>query len=75
MEISLRGASHLAKFIPPSGRLNLGPGSTVRDVLRQLSIDDQLVMLVVIDGELGDIQNNNHFQSSTTVSRSITKFT
>ena len=57
MEISLRGASHLAKFIPPSGRLTLGPGSTVRDVLRQLGIDDQLVMLVVIDGELGDIQS------------------
>jgi sulfur carrier protein ThiS len=55
LEIALRASSHLAEYLPASGRLSVEETSTVRDVLDNLGIDDSLVMLVVVDGELADI--------------------
>ncbi len=57
MEIALRATSHLAAQMPESGRLDLREGSKVEDLLEGLGIDSDLVMLVVIDGELGDIDS------------------
>ena len=58
MEIALKATSHLAEFIPDSGRLSLSEGSSVEDLLGKLGIDSDLVMLIVIDGELGDIDSS-----------------
>ena len=57
MEIGLRAASHLAEFVPPSGKLDLEEGASVEDLLRILGIDSDLVMLTVIDGVLADIDS------------------
>jgi molybdopterin converting factor small subunit len=57
VEIALRATSHLAALMPESGRLDLREGSKVEDLLEGLGIDSDLVMLVVIDGELGDIDS------------------
>ena len=57
MEIGLRAASNLAEFVPPSGRLSLKEGSDVEGLLKQLGINSDLVMLIVIDGVLGDMDS------------------
>lgn len=57
VKIALRATSHLAALMPESGRLDLREGSKVEDLLEGLGIDSDLVMLVVIDGELGDIDS------------------
>ena len=57
MEITLRATSHLAEFVPESGTLDINEGSRVEDLLEDLGIDSDLVMLVVLDGVLGDIDS------------------
>jgi sulfur carrier protein ThiS len=57
MEVTLQATSHLAEFLPESGRMALEEGSRVEDLLQGLGIDSDLVMLVVIDGVLGDIDS------------------
>jgi molybdopterin converting factor small subunit len=54
MEISLRATSHLSEFVPATGTLKVEEGSKVEDVLGKLGIDSALVMLIVVNGELGD---------------------
>jgi molybdopterin converting factor small subunit len=55
VEIALKATSHLAEFIPAGGKLSLNEGSSVGDLLENVGIDSDLVMLIVINGELGDI--------------------
>jgi sulfur carrier protein ThiS len=55
MEIHLRATAHLAESIPDGGSLEIPGPSTVGDVLDHLGIDGDLVMLIVVDGELGDV--------------------
>jgi molybdopterin converting factor small subunit len=57
VEISLRATSHLARLVPPGGKIDVGDGSLVADVLSQLGINSDLVMLVVVDGQLTDIDS------------------
>ena len=57
MEISLRATSDLAGLIPATGRVEIGEAATVEDVLNDLGINSDLVMLVVIDGELADVDS------------------
>ena len=58
MEIALKATSHLAGFIPAGGKLSLNEGSSVGDLLENLGIDSDLVMLIVIDGELGEVDSS-----------------
>jgi molybdopterin converting factor small subunit len=55
LEIALRASSHLAEHLPASGRLALREGSRVQEALDTLGIDSDLVMLIVVDGELADV--------------------
>lgn len=57
MEIAIRATSHLAEYVPSAGKVDLNEGSDVEDLLSDLGIDSDLVMLVVVDGELGDIDS------------------
>ncbi len=54
MEVALKATSHLAEFVPPSGKLSLQEGSSVQDLLDGLSLNSDLVMLIVVDGVLAD---------------------
>jgi sulfur carrier protein ThiS len=58
VEISLKATSHLSEFVPETGRVNVEEGSKVEDVLTKLGIGSDLVMLIVVDGELGDIDSH-----------------
>ena len=55
MKIALRATSHLAKFVPASGKVDVEEGSKVDDLLRVLGIDSDLVMLIVVSGKLGGL--------------------
>ena len=55
LEIRLRAGGDLGKLVPKSGSLELEDGTDVGSLLQKLSIDSELVMLVVIDGVLGDM--------------------
>ena len=57
VEIHLRAGGDLAGLIPPSGTLELEEGTDVQSLLRNLGIDSELVMLVVINGALGDMDS------------------
>ena len=57
MEISIRATSDLARHVPPTGRVEIGEQITVEEVLSDLGINSDLVMLVVIDGELADLDS------------------
>jgi molybdopterin converting factor small subunit len=57
VEIQIRAGGDLAKLVPPSGGLELEEGTDVESLLRNLGIDSELVMLVVIDGALGDLDS------------------
>ncbi|HEC83248.1 MAG TPA: hypothetical protein ENI46_02030 [Firmicutes bacterium] len=55
MEVIVRATSHLAETIPASGRVVLEEGSRVGDLLESLGVNSDLIMLIVIDGSLGDL--------------------
>ena len=57
MEINLRSTSDLARHLPPTGKVEISGQATVEGVLEYLGINSDLVMLVVIDGELADIDS------------------
>ena len=57
VEVGLRATSHLADFVPASGKLTLRDDASVDDLLASLGINSDLVMLIVLDGELGDIDS------------------
>ena len=57
MEVLLEAASHLAKSLPESGRISVPEGTRVEDLLKRLGINQELVMLVVLDGELADLES------------------
>ena len=57
MDISLRATSHLSDFLPEGGRMNLEDGSRVQDVFSRLGINSDLVMLIVVNGKLGDVDS------------------
>jgi sulfur carrier protein ThiS len=57
MEISIRSTSTLSELVPPSGKLEIRDSATVDDVFRELGIDGDLVMLIVVDGELADVDS------------------
>jgi sulfur carrier protein ThiS len=57
VRIGLRTSSQLAGFLPPSGGIELREGAKVRDLLKGIELDSDLVMLIVIDGELADIDS------------------
>jgi molybdopterin converting factor small subunit len=57
MEIELRAGSALAEFVPAAGRLTLREGSDVEALFEELGINSDLVMLIVIDGALGDLDS------------------
>ncbi len=54
MEVGIRASSHLSPAIPASGKVTLEEASRVSDLLDALGISSDLVMLVVVDGTLGD---------------------
>jgi molybdopterin converting factor small subunit len=60
LKINVRAASQLADFVPPSGGVDLREGSKVSDLLEGLRLDGELVMLVVVDGELADMDSPLH---------------
>lgn len=60
MEVSLKATSHLSEFVPESGTVSVGENSRVEDVLSKLGINSELVMLIVVDGELGDVDSVLH---------------
>lgn len=57
MDISLKATSHLSDFLPEGGKIRLEEGAKVRDVFSRLGIDSDLVMLIVVDGKLGDVES------------------
>jgi molybdopterin converting factor small subunit len=57
LDISLRATSHLSDFLPEGGKINLEEGSKVQDVFSRLGINFDLVMLIVVDGKLGDVDS------------------
>jgi molybdopterin converting factor small subunit len=57
VEIQLKAGGDLAKFVPPSGKLELEGATDVGSLLRKIGIDGELVMLVVINGALGDMES------------------
>jgi molybdopterin converting factor small subunit len=57
VEIQLRAVADLAWRLPASGKLDLKEGSDIESMLKQLGIDSDLVMLVVIDGALADMDS------------------
>jgi sulfur carrier protein ThiS len=57
MEITLRATSDLARHLPQMGKVEIAEQATVEGVLKHLGIDSDLVMLVVVDGELADIDS------------------
>jgi sulfur carrier protein ThiS len=57
VEIEIRAASDLAEHIPPPGKFSVSEQATVEDVLNELGINSDLVMLVVIDGDLAELDS------------------
>jgi sulfur carrier protein ThiS len=57
LEVLLEAASHLAKSVPESGRVSVPEGAKVEDLLKGLGINQELVMLIVLDGELADLES------------------
>jgi molybdopterin converting factor small subunit len=57
LEVRLRAGGDLAKLLPSSGKLELEEGADVENLLRKLNIDSDLVMLIVINGALGDLES------------------
>ena len=55
MDVSLKATAHLSDFVPEGGKISLEEGSRVQDVFSRLGIDTDLVMLIVVDGELSDV--------------------
>lgn len=55
MEIGVRASSHLSEAVPATGKVSVAEGSRVSDLLRALGINSDLVMIVVVDGVLGDL--------------------
>ncbi len=57
MDVSLRATSHLSDFLPEGGKMSLEEGSKVGDIISRLGINTDLVMLIVVDGKLGDVDS------------------
>jgi hypothetical protein len=57
LDVSLRATSHLSDFLPEGGKISLNEGARVQDVFSRLGIDPDLVMLIVVNGRLGDVDS------------------
>ncbi len=55
--IQIKATAHLSDLVPEDGKVSLEEGEKVGDVLSRLGIDTDLVMLIVVDGELGDLDS------------------